>query len=117
MDAELIRSLMQLQAQLQLTHWCARTYRRHKAYGGAYGELSSRLDELVEVWLGLGNVLPWQRVALNLTPAAELNDSYLEVYATQLEAACVTESNGSVKNLLEGITGGVNRLRYLNRLL
>ena len=47
-NSEIIRKLVETQTQLRFLHWQTKSYAKHQAYGGLYGDLDETIDEFVE---------------------------------------------------------------------
>ena len=49
---QIIIELLTIQNQYRIFHWQTKSYSRHSAFGGVYGDLDGLIDEFVEVCMG-----------------------------------------------------------------
>lgn len=54
-NSVIVKNLMLMQNQLRICHWQTLKYSEHKAFGKAYENLDSLIDEFMEVCIGKHN--------------------------------------------------------------
>ena len=114
---KLISPFLKIQNQLRIFHWQTESYAQHKAFGKAYENLDSQIDEFVEVYMG-----KYGRSKAKLSYNIELDnladdygyvvDSYV-VYLTGLTTELDPEIDTDLLNIRDTMLGELNRLKYL----
>jgi DNA-binding ferritin-like protein len=114
---KLISPFLKIQNQLRIFHWQTESYAQHKAFGKAYENLDSQIDEFVEVYMG-----KYGRSKARLAYNIELDnlsedygyvvDSYVE-YLKDLTNELDPENDTDLLNIRDAMLGELNRLKYL----
>ena len=115
---KVITPLIQFQEQLRVFHWQTESYAQHKAFGKAYENIGTLVDQFVEVLMGKHGKLEAEGGKYQIELAnykdggvdSVLNDfiGYLETFDSGLE-----EKHSDLFNITDEIKAEVNPLKYL----
>jgi DNA-binding ferritin-like protein len=114
---KLLTPFLKIQNQLRIFHWQTSSYAQHKAFGKAYENLDSFIDEFVEVFMGkYGRSKAATSYSIEL---GNLGNDYLEVVDSFISyLISITDEVDSVNdtdllNIRDSMLGELNRLKYL----
>lgn len=110
---DLVRSLVQFQAQLRAFHWATESFAQHEAAGKTYDAVDASLDAFVESHQGYyGRIsLKGQIDILNYD---EINaDSWLTGVMNDVNSLREETDKSDLQNILDEILASVSKFKYL----
>jgi len=103
--------------QISYLHLQTESYSEHKAFGKYYNQITSFLDEFIEIYQGKnGRICITQNSPITLFNYGELGNDYIDFIHEILNVYLrknLNEMDFDLKNLIDSIVGHTNRLRYL----
>jgi hypothetical protein len=111
---DLIRPLLQFKSQVQHWHWVTTSFAEHKAFGGAYEDFDSSMDDFIETFIGKygrGNLPAFAIDIQPLSPAAiqkAMADFRLYLTGLTAEMPAATE----LLNIRDEVLGQLDHLAY-----
>jgi hypothetical protein len=117
-NSEIIKKLVEIQQQLRFLHWQTKSYAKHQAYGGIYGELDGLIDSFVETCMGKhgrpsfsgGYTLEGQDIdELSIQEFVDSSVSFLIGLTEKYDGKADTD----LLNIRDEMLGEFNKLKYL----
>lgn len=117
-NSEIIKKLVEIQQQLRFLHWQTKSYAKHQAYGGVYGELDGLIDSFVETCMGKhgrpsysgGYTLEGQDIdEISIQEFVDSSVSFLIGLTEKYDGKTDTD----LLNIRDEMLGEFNKLKYL----
>ena len=117
-NSEIIKKLVEIQQQLRFLHWQTKSYSKHQAYGGIYGELDGLIDSFVETCMGKhgrpsysgGYTLEGQDIdEISIQEFVDSSVSFLIGLTEKYDGKADTD----LLNIRDEMLGEFNKLKYL----
>jgi hypothetical protein len=117
-NSEIIKKLVEIQQQLRFLHWQTKSYAKHQAYGGIYGELDGLIDSFVETCMGKhgrpsysgGYTLEGQDIdEISIQEFVDSSVSFLIGLTEKYDGKVDTD----LLNIRDEMLGEFNKLKYL----
>ncbi len=117
-NSEIIKKLVEIQQQLRFLHWQTKSYAKHQAYGGVYGELDGLIDSFVETCMGKhgrpsysgGYTLEGQDIdEISIQEFVDSSVSFLIGLTEKYDGKADTD----LLNIRDEMLGEFNKLKYL----
>lgn len=115
----LMEKFLGMLGQLKVLHWATMSYAKHKALDDLHGELSGKVDEFMEVFIGKFKKQPIKAFKITMTAHSDVSklDKYLESERESLrdlhsQFKKVTE----LQNILDEMMGAFDKAIYLCNL-
>lgn len=113
---KLISPLLKILNQLRVYHWQTQSYAQHKAFGEAYEELNSLIDQFVECYLGrfgtpdIKMTFKFELHSIDESSIGFIDDCilFLSNLSTELE-----ESATDLLNIRDEMVAAFTKLKYL----
>lgn len=105
--------------QVKLFHWATTEYAKHKALDDLHSTLQTRVDDLIEAYIGLNRKtagLPKFTLTCKATSDHKKIMDYLEKTRDDIRAMLETDIESELKNIIEDILAAYDRAIYLSRL-
>lgn len=115
---QIIIELLTIQNQFRIYHWQTKSFARHSAFGGIYGDLDGLIDEFVEVCMGKHGRPDFKgQVSLILSDLKELDpihfcDTVIE-FLIDLNSKYDKTNDSDLLNIRDEMMGKINKLKYL----
>lgn len=119
MKEELIIKFITLQEQFRILHWQTKSYARHNAYGGIYGELNGLIDDFIEIYMGKygrvefasgqGNIILQNSDVLGLNNFLNEHLDFLISLTNSLDS----QKDSDLLNIRDEMMSQINKLKYL----
>lgn len=116
---DIIQVFFHMQLNIKLYHWQTRSFARHKATDELLGNLSSLIDEFIEVYIGrykrpdFGGNTSIEVVELSDEMAKKLIEQYISTMKTKLPKYLKKESDTDLLNIRDEILSNLNKTLYL----
>ena len=116
---DIIEVFFHMQLNIKLYHWQTRSYARHKATDELLGNLSSLIDEFIEVYMGrykrpdFGGGISVEVVELSDEMAKKLIEQYISTMKTKVPKYLKKESDTDLLNIRDEILSNMNKTLYL----
>jgi hypothetical protein len=118
--AKHIHFFFELREQLKLYHWQTTSYSRHTGTDRILGELDSKIDSFVEVWIGKYD-RPRLTTATRTITVGNLSEKQAVVFVKKallyligpLSASLNPAKDMDLANIRDEIIGSLNQLLYL----
>lgn len=107
--------------QIKLFHWATTEFSKHKALDELHSVLQTRVDDLIEAYIGLNRKsagLPKFTIKCSATSDAKKIMTYLEKTRDDIRAMLGDSAalESELKNIIEDILAAYDRAIYLSRL-
>lgn len=113
MKEELLKNILEFQAQIKIMHWNTESYAEHIAFNSIYSSLDGLFDNLIEVCIGKFQRTHFKQLDITLYDYnKQLFNSHIFILIEKLEM--LLEGSGSeIINILDEIKAELNKLKYL----
>mgnify|MGYP003342297825 FL=1 len=117
-NSEIIRKMVEMQTQLRFLHWQTKSYAKHQAYGGLYGDLDELIDDFVEACMGKHGRPSYEGgYTIQGQDLSEISvQNFIDgvcVFLIELTQVFDPKEDSDLLNLRDEMLGGFNKLKYL----
>ena len=110
---------MSMTTQVKLFHWATTEFSKHKALDDLHSTLQTRIDDLIEAYIGLNRkTAGLSKFTLKSTATSDCKMimTYLEKTREEIRAMLEADMQSELKNIMEDILAAYDRAIYLSRL-
>jgi hypothetical protein len=114
----IVTNLLTLHNQLKINHWQTESYAQHQAFGDTYGDLTDKIDEFVETFMGkYGRIESREGFKIELSNynnngVVDFIDQYINYLVNDLPKD-LEETDTDLLNIRDEMLGSLNKLKYL----
>lgn len=114
----IVTNLLTLHNQLKINHWQTESYAQHQAFGDLYGDLTDKIDEFVETFMGkYGRIESRDGFKIELNnynndKVIDFVDKYINYLINDLPKS-LEETDTDLLNIRDEMLGSLNKLKYL----
>lgn len=115
----ILSNMLEFQNQIKIYHWQTYGYAEHKTFGELYSNLSEKIDEFVEVYMGkYGRIIANGNFVLTLANYKASNplqalDTFITYLTVVLPADLNPVKDSDLLNIRDEILGSINQTKYL----
>lgn len=113
----MVGAFIAMQNQFRVFHWQTKSYAQHKAFGAAYEDLDSLIDEFIEIYQGKnGIMIPADGFKIKLENLDENPSDMIDVFIDFLKnevPSKLNEDDTDLLNIRDEMMGLLNKTKYL----